>query len=334
MRIYALDPFGGIPGYMGDRIFDSPYGALRDLLRDAGIELHTYDLTDISEAEKVLCFNYRKRFLQKCLKTGVPREKMVLFLFEPRVIIPEQYSPFIWRYFGTIFTFRDDLAAYPGFHKMLLPQEQQLLSVVPSFSDRNLLTMINANKYSYVDGELYSYRRRAIRFFEQHSNDFDLFGYDWDRNMALHPSSLLNGLMHKKPWALIKDVWQGYKKHMSYRGIIDQKGTVLSRYKYALCFENELDSPGYITEKIFDCLFCGTVPVYLGANNIGQYIPVDCFIDMRKFTGFSDLYAYLAGCSEYDFVRMQNAGQRYIRSEAFSQWRGRSVFQNIAKALV
>ena len=40
---------------------------------------------------------------------------------------------------------------------------------------------------------------------------------------------------------------------------------------------------GYISEKIFDCFFAGTVPLYLGAPDIEDYIPADTFIDLRQF---------------------------------------------------
>jgi len=330
MRTFVLDPFGGSSEYMQDRIFNSPYGTLRELLRLKGIDLHTYDMTGISSADTVFCFNYRKRFLQACLRSGIPRDKMVLFLYEPNVVMSEQYSPSVWRYYGKIFTYRDDLIGRPGFFKMRLPQEQQLLDSFPSFSDRRFLTMINANKYSYVDGELYSYRRRAIRFFEETTGDFDLYGHGWGQNAALRPGTILKGLSHRKPRALIKDIWQGFQKFSSYRGVIDRKHWVLSRYKYSLCFENDLAAPGYITEKIFDCLISGTIPVYLGAGNIEQYIPKDCYIDMRTFPGFPELYTYLLEYRESDFLRTQDAGQRFIRSDAFAKWRSKYVFQDIA----
>ena len=52
----------------------------------------------------------------------------------------------------------------------------------------------------------------------------------------------------------------------------------LSQYKYALCFEN-VSQPGYITEKIIDCLVAGTVPIYMGAPDIWKRVPNQAMLD-------------------------------------------------------
>jgi len=50
------------------------------------------------------------------------------------------------------------------------------------------------------------------------------------------------------------------------------KGGELRRHLFALAFENS-NVAGYVTEKYFQCLAAGTVPVYLGAPNIGSFSP-------------------------------------------------------------
>ena len=35
------------------------------------------------------------------------------------------------------------------------------------------------------------------------------------------------------------------------------------------------------------------IPIYLGAQNIQDYIPLGCYIDMRDFSSFENLYTYL-----------------------------------------
>ena len=64
------------------------------------------------------------------------------------------------------------------------------------------------------------------------------------------------------------------------RGTKDQ---VLARHKFTLAFENISDHD-YVTEKFFDALIAGSVPVYLGAPNIGDFAPGDkCYIDVADF---------------------------------------------------
>ena len=47
-----------------------------------------------------------------------------------------------------------------------------------------------------------------------------------------------------------------------------------------------------VSEKIFDCFAAGNVPIYWGASNVTDYIPEDCFIDMRSFSSFEELYQF------------------------------------------
>ena len=66
-----------------------------------------------------------------------------------------------------------------------------------------------------------------------------------------------------------------------------------SRYKFTLAFENSR-STDYVTEKFFEPLIAGSVPVYLGAPNIGDFAPGErCFVEVEKFGGPRELADYL-----------------------------------------
>ena len=57
------------------------------------------------------------------------------------------------------------------------------------------------------------------------------------------------------------------------------KVKVVSRYKFYLAFEN-LQVNDYVSEKVFEGLFAGAVPVYRGAKEISNFMPADdSFID-------------------------------------------------------
>jgi hypothetical protein len=53
--------------------------------------------------------------------------------------------------------------------------------------------------------------------------------------------------------------------------------SVYSQYKFIICFENS-QTPGYVTEKIFNVFAAGSVAVYDGAPNITDYINSGTFI--------------------------------------------------------
>jgi len=53
---------------------------------------------------------------------------------------------------------------------------------------------------------------------------------------------------------------------------------VFNQYKFIVCFENSYQD-GYTTEKIFNCLFAHTIPIYKGDPNIASYINKESFVD-------------------------------------------------------
>lgn len=56
---------------------------------------------------------------------------------------------------------------------------------------------------------------------------------------------------------------------------------VFNKYKFIVCFENSYAN-GYITEKIFNCFYAKTIPIYKGSEKISDYINQNSFIDARS----------------------------------------------------
>ena len=73
----------------------------------------------------------------------------------------------------------------------------------------------------------------------------------------------------------------------------DAKLRLIGQHKFTLAFENSI-AVDYVTEKLYDALVAGSVPVYLGAPNVRELAPADgCFIDATDFAGPDALAAYL-----------------------------------------
>jgi len=68
---------------------------------------------------------------------------------------------------------------------------------------------------------------------------------------------------------------------------------VMSRYRFTFAFENAID-PDYVTEKLFQPLAVGSIPVYLGAPNVDEFSPGDdAYINAADFGGARELADYL-----------------------------------------
>ena len=78
------------------------------------------------------------------------------------------------------------------------------------------------------------------------------------------------------------------------------KLAIIAGCKFNLAFENAI-SEDYVSEKFFDPLVAGTVPVYLGAPNVAAFAPGEhCYIDTADFRGPRELAQYLLHLDTHD----------------------------------
>lgn len=71
------------------------------------------------------------------------------------------------------------------------------------------------------------------------------------------------------------------------------KQRVLAKYKFYLAFENNVIRD-YVSEKVFDGLLSGSLPVYWGTPSINKYMPDShSYIYAMDFAGPKELAAYL-----------------------------------------
>ncbi|MFT3735703.1 MAG: glycosyltransferase family 10 [Rhodocyclaceae bacterium] len=148
--------------------------------------------------------------------------------------------------------------------------------------------------------ELYSERIRAIAALEKFGGA-DLYGRGWDRLIA-RCSLWWPALIHRR--AILR----------AYRGPCDSKFETLSRHTFCLCFEN-MCMDGYISEKIFDCFYAGTVPIYLGPRDVTRYIPADAFVDARAYGSWKALFEAVRAMTPAEIARKREAAREFMEGD-------------------
>jgi hypothetical protein len=78
----------------------------------------------------------------------------------------------------------------------------------------------------------------------------------------------------------------------SLQGGSNEKKKVMHAYLFHLAFENSQEDD-YITEKLWDALESGTLPVYLGAPNVKEYTPPNSIISWHDFESTKELALYM-----------------------------------------
>jgi hypothetical protein len=287
----------------------APYIALREGLSKHSIQLDTLDKSNKSN----LLFEIHQDVqLSSCCKINY------LLMLENPLVKPLNHDPNKWTKYKKIFTWHDELVSndrHNRFVKINLPNPINSYPV-DGFSKRNrFCCLIAANKTLPLKDarDLYPERVVAIRWFEKNaSKDFDLYGIDW--NIPVVHRGLI-GKLERRFWRLLVSVIPT-SPFPSYRGKVANKSEVLTQTRFAICYENVRDLPGYITEKIFDCFFSGCVPVYWGADNITDYIPADCFIDRRNFCDTAAVYDFLKKITDQEFCGYQQRIADFLQSDA------------------
>lgn len=84
---------------------------------------------------------------------------------------------------------------------------------------------------------------------------------------------------------------------------LEFKDDGLRDYMFSIVVENS-DVPDYFSEKILDCFATGTVPIYNGMKNIGNYFDANGII---TFDTIGELEIILNNLSYYAYLKRENS---------------------------
>ncbi len=229
------------------------------------------------ESNKIIVFN---SFSFHEILPKMPKEKMVFFLWEPWHFDANFYDNY-----SRVYTWDDSLIDGIKFFRFNYPFMVPMIENLTKFENKKLCTI--------VTGHWTNERIAISNFFKSKPfGEFDIYG-SWA------PESL-------------SDMYKG-----SIRGTHSQKEkfSMLDKYRFSICFENNVTLRGYITEKIFDCFAAGCIPIYFGAPNIEEYIPKECFIDYRDFEDNEQLYQFIKNMPNEVYEQYIHNIKAYLNSE-------------------
>jgi len=291
-----------------------PYCRLRDYLIGNGRSVHTADFLPGINNDSSGCEYYSLGILSgyKDILINQRARLSAFVIMEPPVVAPNLYAalPELTKYFDRVYVHNIDGDGYSlknvdqkKLHRLYwpIPYDNVLLPIWENNSRMKKIVVINGNHNPRSRiRELYSMRINAMVDLTK-LGVIDLYGHGWSKlfsRQALWGTYLLN----RKSLLSI------------YKGPCKSKFEVLKNYEFCLCFEN-MTMNGYISEKIFDCIYAGTIPLYLGAPDISKYIPSSVYIDCNRFSSWKLMWESVKALTNSEILAMKVAGRKYLASD-------------------
>lgn len=271
---------------------------LKKIGKENNYDFYTSDEILIENADSILFIDMPSpydSYFKKAIALEIP---IYLYVWESIIINQRNFVKTLHSPFRKIFTYDDSLIDNKRYIKISysfrIPKSLKFQKKVsPKFC-----CMIAGNKSSKHPLELYSERKKIIEWFEINSpKEFSLYGQGW--NKIIPPRSFTHRIYNKFSFI-------NFYRPKSYVGVVDNKIDKHSEYTFSICLENSTGVDGYITEKIFDVLQSGSIPIYFGAPNVSDFIPKKCFIDYKQFVNLEDLVDYLNALSDEDIFSFKS----------------------------
>jgi hypothetical protein len=297
-----------------------PFHRLHEHMASKGVDVRTADalfhktIFDAHQSEYYslgLLDNFERLLLEK-------RAKLAAFvIMEPPVVLPSLYQalPKITAAFDRVYLHNTTGDGYSltgvdvsKLHRLYwpIPYNDVLEPYWKNVERMKRVVVINGSHNPLCKKrEQYSLRIYAMAELSK-IGVVDLYGMGWDK------------------WWSRRSMWLPYWLNRRavlsiYKGSCKSKYEVLQNYEFCLCFEN-MSMDGYFTEKLFDCLYAGAIPLYMGAPNILEYVPAEVFIDCRKYKSWTEMWNDVVNMSAQQISEMREAGRNFLRSDAAKKY--------------
>ena len=267
------------------------------------------------DAQFAICVDNNGEFRKKVSESNITKNRTILIRNEPTVVCPDNKESRAISRFGLIL----DMGRPVSKSVNVLPWPQHWPKIPYSLSNKSnrleKMVLVNGNKISFIPGELYSLRRKAIIRIK----DLDFYGTWWGL-------SLKEKLRHALANVLIA-IKGGYfprysgannyfRVYRNWKGAPVDKLVTMSQYKYSLVIENCSE---FITEKLFDAFFAGCIPIYVGPKLDGFPIPSNLYFQTEP-----DLQSILESYAQIqaiDYSVWSGELEKWLNSsEALEYW--------------
>lgn len=320
--------------------------ALFQLLREQGFVLTTQPSGDF-----LLAIDHNRKMYNAFINRGNRLDHTILLRLEPESVFPAQYKKSVMIKYGRVispgmlptqsssnlefgwpYQYHLDpnypTTSDPSLAEVLDNPTRRKIINIESWAKRPiLLSMIAANKVSPISSENYSTRRKIASKIP--NNVLEVYGPLWNDNLrtkmhhrlAVSLFSLRQGTVPN-----LKSVYGNlFKRYSNTKGAVEDKHAVLQRSKFSLVIEN---SNLCVTEKLFDSLVSGVIPIYVGPDLNRLGFPQN--LALASSGDAAEILKFLDSTDINIATSMLQAGQNFLMSLKFKEnWTEEAVYKKI-----
>ena len=333
----------GSAKHQGDRQLQ--YVELKNALNALGLEESKTLKSDL-----VIFVNYSRKFLKKIKKH---HSKRVLIRLEPKAVLPVQYKKRIEKSFDLIITpggqvdteskfigwpYKYDLnpsmpaASHTSLESVINESISKGLFEIEQWNKRkNTLVLIAANKVSPTSESNYRIRRNLAK--KLNPKLLHVYGPLWRASiitLIIHRIKVMVYSIRTGYFPNIKEIYGNlFTKYSGFVNEPKDKHKVIREYKYSLVIEN---SSEYCSEKIFDAMINGSIPIYVGPRSSNVHLPNNLYLWSNG--SIDELKLLVETFTEKDSADMLKSMKNYFLSDEFSEsWQSEKVYEKIAKEI-
>ncbi len=308
------------------------------------------------KADLFVSINHSSKSYKNFTKFGKTKNQCILLRFEPECIFPAQYKKKVTDKYALVVThgrkensqgkFYDICFPYSSLpnpnlqmtkgisvEKILESDNFENLFKLDNWLQRNIIvSLIASNKVSPIKRSNYGLRRDLSKSFSKPI--LEIYGDLWNANFFKKILHRIRVAFHAIRNGCIPNLTSIYgsffTKYRNYVGPIVDKRPITEQSKFSLVVEN---SNYHVSEKLFDALISGSIPIYFGPNLEDFGIPGKK-ITFRYEGTVQKLEEEISNISNEEITNYLKEIKIFLKSEAFIEhWNQKIVYKKIIEKI-
>ena len=309
-----------------------------------------------SNPDVFIAINHSKNEYRNFLKYGGNPRKAFLIRLEPESVFPKQFDKRIEDMYELVitpgstsdFTRGKNFVGWPymsnanpakpsqsefRLNEFKSSPKHRVFDGVANWKQRpKFMTMVAANKVSPKLNSNYEIRRQLA--VELQSAELEVFGGLWNDPLIAKVNHRVRTALVNLKSGITPNLFSIYgglpKKYGSAIGEVEDKFDVVQDSKFSLVVENCDD---YVSEKLFDAIVGGSIPIYIGPNLKSVGLPTNIALSGPRTA--REIKLIIENLSDDDVSNLLQAGREFMISNTFKDlWNAETVFQKLSDIII